>query len=90
MQYVALVRLHSGATVVLGHRKQIVGDFDGGDICSDGGLMLVTEADKVLGLTRELSAVLWDQRQAGKVRHSLGDKLMPAANTEYWHSNGLQ
>jgi hypothetical protein len=37
--------------------------------------MLVTEADKALGLTRELSALVSDQRQAGKVRHSVGDQL---------------
>jgi len=57
------------------HRKQIVGAFDGGDISSDGGLMLVAEADDALGLTRKLSAVLSDQRQPGKVRHSLDDLL---------------
>ncbi len=57
------------------HRKQIVGAFDGGDISSDGGVMLVAEADKALGLTRKLSAVLCDQRQPGKVRHSLDDLL---------------
>lgn len=57
------------------HRKQIVGAFDGGDISSDGGVMLVAEADDALGLTRKLGAVLSDQRQPGKVRHSLDDLL---------------
>jgi hypothetical protein len=57
------------------HGKQIVGAFDGGDISSDGGLMLVAEADEALGVTRELSGVLSDQRQVSKVRHSLGDLL---------------
>jgi len=56
-------------------RKQISGAFDGGEISSDGGLMLVAQADKALGLTRQLAAVLSDGRQAAKVRHPLGELL---------------
>ena len=52
-------------------RKQITGAFDGGEISSDGGLVLVAQADKALGLTAKLAAVLSDRRQAAKVRHPL-------------------
>lgn len=53
--------------------KAIVGGFDGGDISSDGGLMLLAAVDQALGLTAQMAALLGDSRQAGKVRHSLHD-----------------
>ena len=55
--------------------KEVVGGFDGGDISSDGGLMLIVEADRRLGLTAKLSSLLRDGRQAGKVRHQLSELL---------------
>jgi hypothetical protein len=33
-------------------RKKVSADFDGGAISSDGGLLLLREADRRLGLTR--------------------------------------
>jgi hypothetical protein len=54
-------------------RQAIVGNFDGGDISSDGGLMLLAQVDQALGLTAQMAARLDDSRQAGKVRHSLDD-----------------
>ena len=56
-------------------RKAVLGGFDGGDISSDGGLLLVAEVDRVLGLTAQMAAVLGDSRQAGKVRHAVHDLL---------------
>ena len=53
--------------------KPVVGAFDGGDISSDGGLMLLAEVDKALGLTAQMAALVGDSRQAGKVRHSVHD-----------------
>jgi hypothetical protein len=53
--------------------KAIVGAFDGGDISSDGGLMLLAEIDQALGLTAQMAACVDDSRQPGKVRHSLHD-----------------
>jgi hypothetical protein len=49
--------------------RRIMGKFDGGDISSDGGLMLVREADKGLGLTRKVAKLIKDPRQPGKVVH---------------------
>ena len=54
-------------------RKRVVGAFDGGDISSDGGLMLLAQADQALGLTAQMAARVGDARQAGKVRHSMLD-----------------
>jgi len=55
--------------------KQVIGEFAGGDISSDGGLMLIAAADRRLGLTRRLAACLGDTRQASKVRHSTAELL---------------
>jgi len=56
-------------------RQALVGNFDGGDISSDGGLMLLAAVDKALGLTAQMAARLDDSRQPGKVRHSVHDLL---------------
>jgi hypothetical protein len=45
--------------------------FDGGDITSDAGAMLVSQADRKLGLIDAMSSVVRDGRQASKVVHSL-------------------
>jgi len=57
------------------HGKRVTGGFDGGDISSDGGLMLVAAADQQLGLTRQLATCLRDDRQPAKVRHGLPELL---------------
>lgn len=43
--------------------KQVIGDFEGGDIASDGGAILLAEADRKLGLTSKLAACLCDERE---------------------------
>lgn len=53
------------------HGKQVVGEFSGGDISSDGGLVLLARADERLGLTHRLAGCLPDTRQASKVRHQV-------------------
>jgi hypothetical protein len=49
--------------------------FDQPDGSSDGGALLLNAADRGLGLLDELSACLEDQRQSGKVDHSLRELL---------------
>ena len=56
-----------GFSRVKGRRVQA--DFDGGDISTDGGLLLVEQVDRKLGLTSKVAKRLEDNRQAGKVRH---------------------
>ena len=51
--------------------KAVVACFDGGDITSDAGLLLLREADGKIGLTQALAAAIEDPRQQSKVRHSL-------------------
>jgi hypothetical protein len=51
--------------------KAVVGRFDGGDITSDAGFVLLGQADHKIGLTQALAAGMVDKRQASKVRHAL-------------------
>jgi len=44
--------------------------FDGGEISTDGGLLLLREVDRRLGLSRKVASVLCDRREAGRVDHS--------------------
>ncbi len=61
-----LEQLHLGIL----HGKRLSGGFDGGDISSDGGVMLLAQADARLRLTEQLAACLHDDRQQTKVRHA--------------------
>lgn len=57
--------------------KKIEFNFNGGDISSDGGLLFIKEFDRKLGLTRRAGTLLnsFDNRQSGKVKHSVLDML---------------
>ncbi len=52
-----------------GRRVEV--DFAGGDISSNGGALLLSAADRRLGLLSGLARRLDDRRQAGKVEHKL-------------------
>ena len=56
-------------------RRQVQAAFDGGDITSDGGVMLLREVDRRLGLTKAASAAFDDHRRQASVRHSIRDML---------------
>jgi hypothetical protein len=51
--------------------RQIEADFEGGQVSSDGGLLLVREVDRRLALIRKIAQRMTDRRQSGKVRHSV-------------------
>jgi Transposase DDE domain group 1 len=56
-------------------RKKVTAAFDGGRISSDGGVMLLAEADRRLGLADKLAAVMSDPRDPTRITHSLADIL---------------
>jgi Transposase DDE domain group 1 len=51
--------------------KPVVAQFDQREASSDGGALLLKAADRRYGLVDGLAACLRDERQAGKVDHSL-------------------
>lgn len=51
------------------NRRTVEADFNGGAVSSDGGLLLVKEADRKLRLIERVAGRLDDNRQQGKVRH---------------------
>jgi hypothetical protein len=55
--------------------KPIVAAFDQEHSSSDGGALLLKAVDEQLGLSDKLAECLRDGRQAGKVRHGLGELL---------------
>jgi hypothetical protein len=51
--------------------KPIVAAFDGGDLSSDGGMLLLSAADRKVCLTTSMASAIGDTRQLGKVQHTL-------------------
>jgi hypothetical protein len=58
----------------VGNRKVEL-QFAGGDITSDGGVLLLREADKRTGLMRAVSKIFPDRRDQSKVEHSIESML---------------
>lgn len=56
-------------------RRQVQAAFDGGDITSDGGVMLLREVDRRLGLTAAAARAFIDRRRSASVQHSVRDML---------------
>ena len=50
--------------------RQVEADFTGGQVSSDGGLLLAREVDRKLDLIGRLARRLSDERQGGKVVHA--------------------
>lgn len=56
-------------------KRRVEARFDGGDVTSNGGAVLLGQADRLLGLVKSVAAGLGDPRQPGKVRHGMADML---------------
>jgi hypothetical protein len=56
-------------------RRKIEGSFTGGDVTSDGGILLLREADRRLGLVAALDEVLVDPRHPVFITHRQVDLL---------------
>lgn len=55
--------------------RQVVADFTGGILSSDGGVLLLRQVDAHLGLTRTLAQCFYDARDQRFVDHSLPQML---------------
>jgi Transposase DDE domain. len=56
-------------------RRSVECRFDGGEITSDAGLLMLSSADRKLRLSERLAEQIVDTREAGKVRHEVADLL---------------
>jgi hypothetical protein len=56
-------------------RRKIEASFSGGDVSSDGGVMVLRQADRRLGLTRALDKVMADPRDGDLITHRQIDLL---------------
>lgn len=61
--------------LVLPSGKQVTANFDGGDVCSDGGLLLLRKADERLGLSKTIAKCLPDERRQDLVKHTMENLL---------------
>src|SRR5262249_23235070 len=61
-------------------RKKLTIDFDGGNQSSDGGLLLLREAERQLGVCRRLSEAMPDRRDPDRVRHAMFEMVMARAS----------
>ena len=56
-------------------RRVVEAAFDGGDIVSDGGVLLLKRLDDRLGLTRAAAVAFGDERRSASVQHSVHSLL---------------
>jgi hypothetical protein len=56
-------------------RRRVQAKFDGGEVSSDGGLLLVGKLERRVGLIDAVARVLADPRDPERIKHSLGDLL---------------
>jgi len=52
-------------------RRRVEAQFDGGDITSDGGVLLLQQVDQRLGLGRAIAGVIGDPRRQASCQHDL-------------------
>jgi hypothetical protein len=53
------------------YRRQVVAEFDGGDITTDAGGLLLREVDRRLSLTRRLAGCFTDHRRPDLIEHTV-------------------
>ena len=61
-------------------RKKLTIDFDGGNQSSDGGLLLLRESERQLGVCRRLAEAMPDRRDPDRVRHAMFEIVMARAS----------
>jgi hypothetical protein len=61
------------------HRKKLTVDFDGGSQSSDGGLLLLREAERSLGICARLADSLTDRRDPARIEHRLEEMIKTRA-----------
>jgi len=65
----------TGQSMLFGRlgRREIEANFEGGALSSDGGLMLLRQVDRRLGLSKAVAEALHDPRDPERITHELRD-----------------
>ena len=74
-------------------RKQITAAFDGGRLTSDGGVMLLSMAERRLGIAQRLARCFPDARDPTRITHTLADMIRArifAISCGYEDANDLE
>ena len=61
------------------NRRVVEASFRGGEISSDGGVLLLRQADRLLGLSTAVADVLSDHRRQASCEHDVTSLLLAAA-----------
>ena len=56
-------------------RKKLTAAFDGGRLTSDGGVLLLAQAERAMGICAQLAACIADRRDPARITHKLDDIL---------------
>lgn len=56
-------------------RRQVVADFSGGQITTDGGLILIAQVDQHYRISEQLAECFSDQRGPARVEHRLSELI---------------
>lgn len=60
--------------------RSVVARFDGGEITSDAGALLLREVDRRIGLLNRLSECFLDGGEQSRVRHSVREMVSQRVN----------
>ncbi len=68
-------------------RRRVEADFSGGQVSSDGGVLLVREADRRIGLSERMADCFVDYRDVEQVEHIVKE-LIPLSERQPHSSVG--
>ena len=54
--------------------RKIEADFSGGEVSSDGGVLVLRQVDRWVGLTKRLGQLLPDPRDPARIIHPVDDQ----------------
>ena len=57
-------------------RRKLTVDFEGGNQSSDGGLLLLRQAERQVGICGRLADAMPDRRDASRIRHEMFEMVM--------------
>ena len=55
--------------------REVLADFDGGDISSDGGALLLRETERLTGIIRQFAACFTDHRNPDLIEHTVEELI---------------